>query len=186
MVRRERLSEKDKELLQLRLKQFLKTYRKEMDLSAKQLAEIMGWTEIHQRRFESSSPENRVITGLDILKGFGSLKGMSVTRFVDFLSKSEPSEGLSPKQDDSWETKLIRAVENCGVKLRMELLNIMLEDEDGTHLEQSLSLGIKLHKAFKNKNPHKAEIFVESLYNLFDDECVPSVSSNRDSEFLDA
>ena len=122
MKEKRHLTEDQKKNLQLKLRHYLRTYRQRHDLTAGQLAEVLGWTEIHQRRYESLSPENRLVSSLDLISVFASLTDMNLGEFVNYLADQQDinkeHSSLEP-----WESTLLRSFRDLDLSSRSEFVH---------------------------------------------------------------
>ena len=146
------LSEDQKKALQLKLRHYLRTYRQRNEMTAGQMAEKLGWTEIHQRRYESTSPENRLMSSLDLISVFASLTDMKLGDFVTYLSdetKAETEESsLTP-----WEMTLLDCFRSLDLTTRSEFVHGLCSKygkSDQAKFRSLVELMVKFDSAFSN------------------------------------
>ena len=162
------LSISEKSQFQRRLSWFLKNYRKNNNLTSKELAKKLGYTPPRYSEIEKANNiESRFCNVLEFLSSIYSLEGMSLSEFALFLEgetrihKESKSGTLPPQELYKWEKNILRIFDRSDTILRDAFIQ-RSEDDD------IVNLCLKLIYYTKHLEKKDFEKFIEGIRVLID------------------
>lgn len=155
-----KLSEKQK--IQLQLRQYLKSYRNDRDLSAEEAAKDLGIEIATYRNLEGKKTTNRLMSSLEYIVKIASLKDLNLMEFISYLTRNRRTESgsnLMKRSLYSWETKLLDLFDKVGISDRENFIKLV---EENQNLKQQIKLILQLNE-LKPEVREKLITFISSL-----------------------
>lgn len=145
--------------IQKRFAHFLRGHRKRLGLTQKQFSSELGYTELHYRKLESESPENKLVKAFDTISFFAELQKMTPVDFASYIAEKpiETRNELFP-----WEKTLLKAFTCLDVEYRMTFVHDLCaktNEKNIDKLQDTVSLAIKL-------NEHLSRAEITQVLNL--------------------
>ena len=135
------MNAQEKRKVQDQLRQLLKQYRAEHNLSAEQAADKLGVEIATYRTLEGVKASNRVLSVLEYLDKIAAINKLSLTSFISFLERNQRTDSGSnnlKRELYDWEKSLLNKFDMVGIPLRNRFIKV-LTNKDDEEVKENLS-----------------------------------------------